>query len=266
MNNRQLIKRDAKIPPNATPFSTCPRPFVRNYVGTDASTFGSSLFASCFTMGDLLLNGTVRAWAHGHSSSLPSSERHQFKDEDGLVKSARGYFSGEFLKRMHKYNKKYAFVTPHTRFKILKQMEKEVLKGLVDKLASFDDDNVRGRHGKNFGLSNFDYVPVFLYQGDEPDTYHFEPHYPWVIHEDHSDYAEFLRQRRDIRREVMDKNKWTALVVKRLDDLFTMVYARAREHQIDKYIRKKRRVFISFYHERTDTLEQKMRIRGMELS
>ena len=101
MSKRQLIKRDAKIPANPTPFSTCPRPFVRNYVGTDASTFGSSLFASCFTMGDLLLNGTVRAWANGHSSFLPSSERHQFKDEGGLVKSARGYFSGEFIRRMH---------------------------------------------------------------------------------------------------------------------------------------------------------------------
>ena len=123
-----------------------------------------------------------------------------------------------------------------------------------------------GVHGKNFGHSNFEYVPVFLYQGDEPDTYHFEPHYPWVIHQDHSDYAEFLRQRRDIRREVMDKNKWTALVVKRLDDLFTKVYAKARAHQIDKYRRKKQRVFISFHHVREDTLEQRMRLGGMELS
>ena len=120
MSKRQLIKRDAKIPANPTPFSTCPRPFVRNYVGTDASTFGSSLFASCFTMGDLFLNGTVRAWAHGHSSFLPSSERHQFKDESGLVKRARGYFSGQFIRRMQDYDEKYAFVTAHTRFNILK--------------------------------------------------------------------------------------------------------------------------------------------------
>ena len=88
-------------------------------------------------MGDLLLNGTVRAWAHGHSSFLPSSERHQFKDEGGLVKKARIYYTHELMRRINDYDEKYAFVTAHTRFNILKQTEQEVLKGLVDKPVSY---------------------------------------------------------------------------------------------------------------------------------